>query len=76
MPKRYRPAEVIKVLESFGWTLKSQRGSHIKMTKAGEPNHVSVPRSRREVRMGTFKAILRQARISSEEFEERAREVG
>lgn len=75
MPKRYRPGEVIKVLESFGWTVTSQRGSHIKLTKPGERNHVSVPRSRREVRTGTFNGILRQARIPRDEFDGRAREV-
>ena len=42
--------EVVRVFESFGWTVARQRSSHIIMTKEGEnvtlsiPNHKEVAR--------------------------------
>jgi predicted RNA binding protein YcfA (HicA-like mRNA interferase family) len=70
MPKRYRPSEIIRALESAGWGAVSQRGSHVKLVKAGERNHVVISMSSREVPPGTFKAILRQATLSVREFEQ------
>ena len=30
MPRRYRPGEVIRVLERLGWRVVRQRGSHVR----------------------------------------------
>ncbi|HEV7373450.1 MAG TPA: type II toxin-antitoxin system HicA family toxin, partial [Pyrinomonadaceae bacterium] len=38
--------EVVRVLESFGWNVARQRGSHIIMTKAGEIVTLSIPNQR------------------------------
>jgi len=60
-----KPKEIIKVLETFGFVYKSQRGSHIKYAKAGKvviiPMHI-------EVAKGTLKSILQQAGLTFEEF--------
>lgn len=31
MPRRYRPREIIRVLESLGWRVVRQRGSHVNL---------------------------------------------
>ena len=43
--------------------------------KQGELNHVSIPRSGREVNPGTMASIKRQARLTKEEFDRIAHEV-
>lgn len=61
--------KVVKALEQFGFIQCRQKGSHIilkKQTSSGEigcvvPNH-------KELAFGTIKGILRQAKISIEEF--------
>lgn len=45
------------------------------MIKEGQPGLVPVPASQREVRIGTFAEILRQAGITRLEFESAAEEV-
>ena len=76
MPKRYRPREVIRVLESLGWQqVRRQRGSHVNLRMSGNPNVVTVPTSDREVNIGTFSNIKRRAGISNAEFDRIADEV-
>jgi predicted RNA binding protein YcfA (HicA-like mRNA interferase family) len=63
--------EIIKILESFGFEIHSQRGSHIKLVRQTNfqrqvltvPNHKSIDK-------GTIKAILNQASkfVSSEDL--------
>lgn len=72
MPKRYRPREVIRVLESLGWRVARQHGSHVTLTKHGEINDVTVSVSRREVVPSTFANILRQARMTRQDFDSQA----
>jgi predicted RNA binding protein YcfA (HicA-like mRNA interferase family) len=64
--------EIIKILESFGFEISSQRGSHIKMVRQTSiqrqiltlPNHKNIDK-------GTVKAIYNQASrfVSGEELE-------
>ena len=59
--------ECIKALESLGFHIKRQEGSHIVMRKdipfcqVVVPNHKTLDR-------GTLRAIIRQADLSIEEF--------
>jgi predicted RNA binding protein YcfA (HicA-like mRNA interferase family) len=55
-------AEVLRILESFGFTRVSQRGSHVKMqrTTGGGRQSLTVP-LHRELDRGTLHAIYRQA---------------
>ena len=62
--------EVKRRLEAAGFVEAGQSGSHIKFAKTTEAGTrtATVPKHR-EVSAGTLRSILRQAGISSEEFE-------
>ncbi|PKB71608.1 MAG: hypothetical protein BZY87_04390 [SAR202 cluster bacterium Io17-Chloro-G6] len=75
MPTAYRPQEIILVLEPLGWQVARQRGSHVNLTREGRPGLITVPTSGREVRIGTFKNILKQAGLRQVEFEAAARQA-
>ncbi len=66
MPKLHSSAKIIQVLERRGFVFVSQRGSHIKMKRAGRV--VIVPANRREIPVGTFRSILRQSGLSDSDF--------
>ncbi len=59
--------EVVRVLVSMGWTVARQRGSHIILTKPGEPATLSVP-DHKEVARGTMRSLLRSANLTVNEF--------
>jgi predicted RNA binding protein YcfA (HicA-like mRNA interferase family) len=69
MPRRYRPREVIRVLERLGWRVVRQRGSHVRLRLPGGRNPVTVPVSQRELRNDVFQSILKQAGLTREQFE-------
>ncbi len=61
--KRLSGDEVISALARFGFTIRSQRGSHVKLrrvTTSGLAQTLTVPRHR-ELDSGTLMAIFRQA---------------
>ncbi len=62
-----RPREVIRALESFGWTVARQRGSHIVLTKSGHSTTLSVP-DHPEVARGTLRCLISRAGLTVEEF--------
>lgn len=69
MPKLYSSSEIIKVLQKKGFVYVSQKGSHAKFRKIGNPTlTVIVPDGKREIPFGTFKSILRQANLSESDF--------
>ncbi len=54
------PKELIKLLEKNGWTrVKGNHGSHQKLVKEGA--HVTVPVHSRDMPLGLWKTILKQA---------------
>lgn len=59
--------EVVRVFESFGWSVARQRGSHIIMTKEGEIVTLSVP-DHKEVAKGTLRSLVRSANLTADEF--------
>lgn len=61
--------EIIKFLSRRGFSVVRQRGYHISLHKkeANSTLLVVVPR-RKEIKKGTLLSILRQAKISKEEF--------
>jgi len=65
--------EVVKVLVSMGWSVTRQRGSHIILTKLGEPATLSVP-DHKEVARGTLRSLLRSANLTTNEFVAHAQE--
>ena len=55
--------QVVEILGGFGFTVHSQKGSHIKLrrvTSDGRKQTLTVPRHR-ELDTGTCRAVLRQA---------------
>ena len=68
MPRRYSSRELTIIVESQGWRFSRQRGSHMIFVKPVERNHVSIPASERQVRVGTVANIRRQMGLSNREF--------
>ena len=59
--------EVVRIFESFGWSVARQRSSHLVMTKEGEIATLSVP-LHKEVAKGTLRSLIRSAGLTVEEF--------
>lgn len=70
MPKPYPLRLVLSVLASKGFFFISQIGSHAKYRKHvdGQTLTVIVPVGSKEILYGTFRSILRQARLRKEDF--------
>jgi predicted RNA binding protein YcfA (HicA-like mRNA interferase family) len=69
MPKLYSSADILRVLISHGFHFVSQKGSHIKYRKTGNPTlTVIIPADRKQIPAGTFHSILKQAGLSKEDF--------
>lgn len=69
MPKVYSARAVLSALKRGGFEIISQKGSHIKLSKTTEEKvlTVIVP-NHKEIALGTFNSLLRQAELSKEEF--------
>ena len=65
MPKfrRLSGGEVVSILESFGFIVTGQRGSHMKLqrTVPGSGKQTLIVPNHRELDTGTCRALLRQA---------------
>lgn len=69
MPKLYSSLEIIKALQKKGFIYISRKGSHTKFRKIGNPTLTAiVPAAKREIPIGTFRSILRQANLTEEDF--------
>ena len=64
--------ETITVLRRFGFVVSRQRGSHVILKKriSNEEELGCVVPLHHELPIGTLRSILRQARVSPEEFME------
>ena len=68
--KRLSGEEIVKTLKRLGFEPARQRGSHVVLKKITLDGAVGcVVPMHREVAMGTLHNILKQARITQEEFE-------
>ena len=59
--------EIVRALERAGWTQAGQSGSHLKLRRKGVSCIVPL---HSEVKKGTLAGILRQARMTTDEFME------
>ena len=66
MSKLLSSEQIIKILLKSGFQFVSQRGSHQKYQKVGFT--VIVPSPRKEIPIGTFRSIVRQAGLSINDF--------
>jgi predicted RNA binding protein YcfA (HicA-like mRNA interferase family) len=67
MGKSYSLYEIIRVLQRYGFEMKSQKGSHMKFVKG--IHTVIVPHPIPTVPIGTFKSIVRQFGLETRDFE-------
>ncbi|RLJ06980.1 MAG: hypothetical protein DRP13_04540 [Candidatus Aenigmatarchaeota archaeon] len=68
--KKLSGHEVIKILcNKFGFAAKRQKGSHVILIKENESGKTGcVVPLHKELKIGTLKGILEQAKISEKEF--------
>ena len=57
--------EIIKLLKAAGWRKAHQKGSHIQFKHALKPGKITVRHPKKDLPLGTAKAILKQAGIPS-----------
>ena len=61
--------EIIRALERLGFVQARQRGSHVVMKKSTPEGNVGcVVPLHNEVAIGTLRSILKQAKVSPDEF--------
>lgn len=60
-------AGAVKKFKRAGWLVDRQVGSHVMLVKQGYPYTLSVPQHK-ELGIGILKKLLKQAEISTEEF--------
>ena len=60
-------ADAVKKLQKADWSISRQKGSHVMMTKEGYEYTLSIPQHR-ELGPGILRKLIRQANLSTEEF--------
>lgn len=69
--KRISGEEVIRRLEKFGFRPARQRGSHVVLKKQTSESEIGcVVPLHKELAIGTLRGILKQAKLTVEEFME------
>lgn len=61
-----KPRQVVRILEKAGFKFVRQKGSHRIYVK--ERVGVTLPYHNKDLRRGTLKAIIKQSRMTVEEF--------
>jgi len=63
------PRKVVKAFERAGWTIWGQKGSHVKLTKQGNPNILSIPVHKgKPLKKGLLLDQIKRAGLTPEEF--------
>jgi len=62
--------EVVKALAKVGYSIDHQRGSHIILRHRHPPHRRLTVPDHREIAKGTLRAIIREAGLSVEEFQD------
>jgi predicted RNA binding protein YcfA (HicA-like mRNA interferase family) len=61
--------QLVRALEKAGYEQQRQRGSHVRLKRSSDGRRVTVPlHARRQIPIGTLRAILRDADITPQEF--------
>lgn len=64
-----KPERVVKAFERAGWTNEGQRGSHVKLTKEGNPIILSIPVHKgKPVKKGLIIDQIKKAGLTVEGF--------
>jgi predicted RNA binding protein YcfA (HicA-like mRNA interferase family) len=57
--------EILQRLQSAGWVVDRQKGSHVQLKHPAHPNRrVTVPHPNRDLKLGTLKSIERQCGLT------------
>lgn len=71
MPKLYSARVILNALQRAGYAIISQKGSHIKLfRREGEKSLTVIVPNHKEIAIGTFSSILKQAGMTRKELEE------
>ena len=63
------PRKVVKAFERAGWTIWGQKGSHVKLTKQGNPNILSIPVHKgKPIKKGLLLDQIKEAGLTPQEF--------
>jgi predicted RNA binding protein YcfA (HicA-like mRNA interferase family) len=63
------PERVIKAFEKSGWMNRGFKGSHVKLTKEGNPNILSIPVHKgKPIKIGLLKNQIRKSGLTEDEF--------
>ncbi len=64
-----KPERVVRAFERAGWTNEGQRGSHVKLTKEGNPFILSIPVHKgKPLKQGLLVAQIKKAGLTVAEF--------
>ena len=64
-----KPERIVKAFERAGWTNEGRRGSHVKLTKEGNLNILSIPVHKgKTVKKGLLVDQIKKAELTVEEF--------
>jgi len=64
-----RPDKVVKAFERAGWTRRTQKGSHVKLTKQGLPAILSIPIHKgKPIKKGLLLNQIKKAKMTPQEF--------
>lgn len=64
-----KPDRVIKAFERTGWRVVGQKGSHVKLTKEGTINILSIPVHKgKPIKQGLLRDQIKKAGLTEEEF--------
>ena len=68
-PHNLKPEKVVKALERAGWTVRGQKGSHVKLTRDGNPNILSIAVHKgKPIKHGLLRDQVEKAGLTMEEF--------
>jgi predicted RNA binding protein YcfA (HicA-like mRNA interferase family) len=64
-----KPEKVIRAFEKAGWTNRGQRGSHVKLTKIGNSNILSIPVHKgKPIKIGLLKDQIKKGGLTEKDF--------
>ena len=64
-----KPVRVVKAFERLGWYVERQTGSHVILSKEGNPNILSIPIHKgRPIKQGLIKALIKISGLTEREF--------
>jgi predicted RNA binding protein YcfA (HicA-like mRNA interferase family) len=55
--------DIISALKEDGWIQVAQKGSHVQFKHPVKPGRVTVPHPKRDIPIGTFRSIEKQASL-------------